>query len=51
VKPEASSSVIDRLERQGMAPAYWDAPTVAARVRSEVVRWRDVVEQAGIKPE
>ena len=45
------ADVKESLERQGMAPAYWDAPTTAARVRSEVVRWRDVVERAGIKPE
>jgi tripartite-type tricarboxylate transporter receptor subunit TctC len=47
----ALPDVKDGLERQGMAPTYWDAQTVAARVRSEVVRWRDVVEQAGMKPE
>jgi hypothetical protein len=34
-----------------MAPIYWDAQTTGARVKSEVVRWRAVVERAGIKPE
>jgi tripartite-type tricarboxylate transporter receptor subunit TctC len=47
----ALTDVKEGLERQGMAPTYWDAATVAARVKSEVARWRDVVEQAGIKPE
>jgi tripartite-type tricarboxylate transporter receptor subunit TctC len=47
----ALPDVKESLERQGMAPTYWDAQTTGARVRSEVVRWREVVEKAGIKPE
>jgi len=43
--------VKDGLERQGMAPVFWDAATTGARVRTEVVRWRQVVEKAGIKAE
>jgi tripartite-type tricarboxylate transporter receptor subunit TctC len=39
------------LEHLGMAPIWWDAETTGARVKSEVPRWRAVVEQAGIKPE
>jgi tripartite-type tricarboxylate transporter receptor subunit TctC len=47
----AMPDVKESLERQGMAPAYWDAQTTGARVKAEVIRWREVVEKAGIKPE
>jgi tripartite-type tricarboxylate transporter receptor subunit TctC len=47
----AMPDVKESLERQGMAPAYWDAQTTGARVRAEVARWREVVDKAGIKPE
>ncbi|MFL5029232.1 MAG: Bug family tripartite tricarboxylate transporter substrate binding protein [Xanthobacteraceae bacterium] len=47
----AMPDVKESLERQGMAPAYWDARTMGARVRAEVARWREVVDKAGIKPE
>jgi tripartite-type tricarboxylate transporter receptor subunit TctC len=47
----ALPDVKEGLERQGLAPVYWDAPTTGARVKAEVVRWREVVERAGIKAE
>jgi tripartite-type tricarboxylate transporter receptor subunit TctC len=47
----AMPDVKESLERQGMAPSYWDAQTTGARVRAEVARWREVVDKAGIKPE
>jgi tripartite-type tricarboxylate transporter receptor subunit TctC len=47
----ASPDVKDGLERQGLATTYWDAQTTGERVKSEVVRWREVVEKAGIKAE
>jgi tripartite-type tricarboxylate transporter receptor subunit TctC len=47
----ALPDVKDSLERQGLATTWWDAQTTAERVKSEVVRWRDVVEKAGIKAE
>jgi tripartite-type tricarboxylate transporter receptor subunit TctC len=47
----ALPDVRESLERQGLAPTYWDAQTAGARVKSEVARWREVVERAGIKPE
>lgn len=47
----ATPDVKEGFERQGLAPVYWDAATTAARVKSEVVRWREVVEKAGIKSE
>ncbi len=47
----AMPDVKESLERQGMAPAYWDAKTTAARVKAEVARWREVVDKAGIKSE
>jgi tripartite-type tricarboxylate transporter receptor subunit TctC len=43
--------VKEGLERQGMAPVFWDAATTGARVKAEAVRWREVVEKAGIKAE
>jgi len=39
------------LERQGLTPAYMDSAATAALMKSEIVRWRAVVEKAGIKPE
>ena len=47
----AMPDVRESFERQGLAPVYWDAATTAARVKTEVVRWRDVVARAGIKAE
>jgi tripartite-type tricarboxylate transporter receptor subunit TctC len=47
----ALPDVRESLERQGMAPAYWDAQTTGERIRSEMIRWREVVEKAGIKTE
>src|SRR5262245_41032394 len=47
----AMPDVRESFERQGLAPVYWDAVTTAARVKTEVVRWRGVIERAGIKAE
>jgi tripartite-type tricarboxylate transporter receptor subunit TctC len=41
----------EALERQGLTPAYMDAAATGALMRSEIARWRTVVEKAGIKPE
>ena len=41
----------EALERQGLTPAYMDAAATTALIKSEIVRWRGVVEKAGIKPE
>jgi tripartite-type tricarboxylate transporter receptor subunit TctC len=47
----ALPDVKDGLERQGLATTFWDAQATGERVKSEVVRWREVVEKAGIKAE
>jgi tripartite-type tricarboxylate transporter receptor subunit TctC len=39
------------LLRQGLTPAYMDGAATAALMKSEIARWREVVEKAGIKPE
>ncbi len=41
----------EALERQGLTPTYMDAASTGALMKSEIARWRDVVEKAGIKPE
>lgn len=41
----------EALERQGLTPAYMDAASTGALMKSEIARWRGVVEKAGIKPE
>lgn len=43
--------VKENMERQGLAPVFWDARTTGERVRTEIGRWREVVEKAGIKQE
>jgi len=47
----ALPDVKESLERQGIMPVFWDAQATGARVKSEVVRWREVARKAGIKPE
>jgi len=39
------------LDRQGLTPAYMNSAATSALMKSEVARWRDVVQKAGIKPE
>jgi tripartite-type tricarboxylate transporter receptor subunit TctC len=46
----AMPDVKESLEQQGLVPTYWDAQKTGAHVRSEVARWRDVVEKAGLQP-
>jgi tripartite-type tricarboxylate transporter receptor subunit TctC len=46
----AMPDVKENLERQGLVPAHWDARKTGLHVRSEVVRWREVVEKAGLQP-
>jgi tripartite-type tricarboxylate transporter receptor subunit TctC len=41
----------DALERQGLTPTYMDSAATGALMKSEIARWRAVVEKAGIKPE
>jgi tripartite-type tricarboxylate transporter receptor subunit TctC len=43
--------VREALERQGLTPTYMDSATTGALMKSEIARWRSVVEKAGIKPE
>jgi len=43
--------VRENLERQGLAPIFWDARTTGARVTTDIARWREVVEKAGIRQE
>ena len=45
--PDASEA----LERQGLTPTYMDAAATGALMKTEIARWRAVVEKAGIKPE
>jgi tripartite-type tricarboxylate transporter receptor subunit TctC len=45
------SGVRENFATQGMIPRYLTAAAMLDKVRSEVVRWRDVIEKAGIKPE
>lgn len=47
----ALPDVQEALTRQGLTPTYMDAAATQALMRSEVARWRAVVEKAGIKPE
>jgi tripartite-type tricarboxylate transporter receptor subunit TctC len=46
----ALPDVREALARQGLTPAYMDAAATQRLMRSEVARWRAVVEKAGIKP-
>lgn len=39
----------EALERQGLTPAFMDAAETSALIKSEIARWRAVVEKAGIK--
>jgi tripartite-type tricarboxylate transporter receptor subunit TctC len=41
----------EALRRHGLTPMYLDAATTAARLKSEVARWTEVAEKAGLKPE
>ncbi len=43
--------VREALERQGLSPAYMDSAATGTLMKSEIARWRTVVEKAGIKPE
>jgi len=47
----AMPDVREALERQGLTPTYMDAASTGALLKSEVARWRAVVEKAGIKAE
>lgn len=41
----------EAIERQGLTPVYMDSAATGALMKSEIARWRAVVEKAGIKPE
>ena len=41
----------EALVRQGLTPTYMGAAATSALMKSEIERWRGVVEKAGIKPE
>jgi tripartite-type tricarboxylate transporter receptor subunit TctC len=43
--------VQEALARQGLTPTYLDAAATGRLLKSEIARWRQVVEKAGIKPE
>ena len=43
--------VQESSHKQGLTPAYLDSAKAAALIKSEMVRWREVAEKAGIKPE
>jgi tripartite-type tricarboxylate transporter receptor subunit TctC len=43
--------VREALSRQGLTPTYMNAAATGALLKSEVARWRAVVDKAGIKPE
>jgi tripartite-type tricarboxylate transporter receptor subunit TctC len=43
--------VKDNFRTQGQVPGFRDAAATGALVKSEIARWRAVVEKAGIKPE
>jgi tripartite-type tricarboxylate transporter receptor subunit TctC len=47
----AMPDVREALERQGLTPAYMDSAATGALMKSEIARWRAVVEKSGIKPE
>jgi tripartite-type tricarboxylate transporter receptor subunit TctC len=47
----AMPDVREALSRQGLTPTYLNAAATGALLKSEIVRWRAVVEKAGIKPE
>ena len=47
----ALPDVKDQLMRQGMVPMYAPAPELGALMKTDVARWRTVVEKAGIQPD
>jgi len=47
----ALAEVKEFLAKQGIFVLYRDSPATSAYLKSEVARWRSVVEKAGIKPE
>jgi tripartite-type tricarboxylate transporter receptor subunit TctC len=47
----AMPDVQESFRKQGLTPIYLDAAKTAALIKSEMVRWREVAEKAGIKPE
>ena len=47
----AMPDVREALERQGLTPTYMDSAATGALLKSEIARWRTVVEKAGIRAE
>ena len=47
----AMPDVQDSFRKQGLTPVYMDSGKTAAMIKSEIARWRDVAQKAGIKPE
>ena len=47
----ALPDVKDGLMRQGMVPMYAPAQELGALMKTDVARWRTVVEKAGIQPD
>jgi hypothetical protein len=43
--------VKDGFRKQGMTPGFRSAQPTGAHSRAEIVRWRNVAEKAGIRPE
>jgi tripartite-type tricarboxylate transporter receptor subunit TctC len=42
--------VQDHLRKRGLTPAYKDAATTGALLKSEIARWTGVAEKAGLQP-
>jgi tripartite-type tricarboxylate transporter receptor subunit TctC len=47
----ALPDVKDALQKQGLAPLSLDSAATGALIKRDIVRWRTVVEKAGLKPE
>jgi tripartite-type tricarboxylate transporter receptor subunit TctC len=47
----AMPDVREALARQGLTPTYMDSAATGRLLKSEIARWRAVVEKAGINPQ
>jgi tripartite-type tricarboxylate transporter receptor subunit TctC len=41
----------EALSQQGLVPDSSTPDALAAQIRGDIVKWRDVIAKAGIKPE
>ncbi len=46
-----SAEMKEALAQQGLVPDSSTPDALAAQIRGDIVKWRDVIAKAGIKPE